>query len=202
MTVSIHVGDALERLRDIPDQSVHCVVTSPPYWGLRTYHGNPGMIGMEETFDQHLENLMAVFDEVWRVLRDDGTFWLNYGDAYSSIGHKKSNSGYGSTGLAGGKPQIHTPLKSENSIQGLKHKDLMMMPARVAMALQERGWYLRSEIVWAKPNPMPESCTDRPTSAHEKIWELHTIVPKPAARNSDDGVADPTSCGTGFSPDA
>ena len=162
--------------RAIPlaDESVQCVVTSPPYWGLRSYTGDPGMIGLEETFDEHLENLVAVFREGRRVLRKDGTLWLNYGDAYSSVGHKKSHSGYGTTGLAGGKAQEHSPLRRENNASslGLKHKDLMMMPARVAMALQADGWWLRCENVWHKPNPMPESVTDRPTNAHEKVFLL------------------------------
>ena len=144
MTVRILIGGALTQLAALPDASVHCVVTSPPYWGLRSYTGEPGMIGLEETFDDHLANLVAVFREVRRVLRDDGTLWLNYGDAY-----------------AGGVPG-----------REWKPKDLMMMPARVAMALQDDGWYLRSEIVWHKPNPMPESVTDRPTSAHEKVYLL------------------------------
>ena len=174
MAVRILEGDALTQLATLPAESVHCVVTSPPYWGLRSYGGDAGMIGLEPTLDEHIANLVAVFREVWRVLRKDGTVWLNYGDAYCSVGHKKSNSGYGSTGLAGGKAQEHSPLRRENDASdiGLKHKDLMMLPARVALALQAAGWWLRSEIIWAKPNPMPESVTDRPTSAHEKIFLL------------------------------
>ena len=180
MTVRILVGDALARLADLPDGSVHCCVTSPPYWGLRSYKGDDGMIGLEPTFEAHLENLVAVFREVRRVLRDDGTMWLNYGDAYAGSwgnyhptgkgGQRKKETerwerpGYADT--ADLRPPASRPQN------GLKPKDLMMMPARVAMALQADGWWLRSEIIWHKPNPMPESCRDRPTSAHEKVFLL------------------------------
>ena len=156
--------------RHIPlaDESVHCVVTSPPYWGLRAYQGNPGMIGLEPTFEEHLENLVAVFREVRRVLRQDGTLWLNYGDAYSR-GDRWDSGGH--SGLGGREGRIEKPLDLPRKTN-LKAKDLMMMPARVAMALQADGWWLRSEIIWHKPNPMPESCRDRPTSAHEKVFLL------------------------------
>ena len=123
------------------------------------------MIGMEPTFEEHVENLVSVFDEVRRVLRPDGTLWLNYGDAYWS----NPSNGRGSAGsaLGGGEPHLSG---AERKGKWLKPKDLMLMPARVAMALQEAGWWLRSEIIWHKPNPMPESVTDRPTSAHEKVF--------------------------------
>ena len=143
MAATIKVGDCVDVLAGMERESVHCVVTSPPYWGLRAYKGDTGMIGLEPTFDEHLENLVGVFREVRRVLRSDGTLWLNYGDAYAA------------SGRAAG---------------GLKAKDLMMMPARVALALQADGWWLRSEIVWRKPNPIPESVKDRPTSSHEKLF--------------------------------
>ena len=170
MSVSILIGDAVSRLRELPDESVHCCVTSPPYWGLRSYGGDPGMIGLEPTFDEHLANLVAVFREVRRVLRKDGTLWLNYGDAYNagtSASRKPSASvdvGYWQEAGGMGDRRVNA--------HGLKPKDLMMMPARVALALQADGWWLRSEIIWHKPNPMPESCTDRPTSAHEKLYLL------------------------------
>lgn len=168
MTIRILVGDARDRLRDLPDESVHCVVTSPPYWGLRAYQGDPGMIGLEPTFDEHLTNIVAVFREVRRVLRADGTLWLNYGDAYANDGKwGGSTGGKHAKGLHG-----QTGIGREKVTTGLKPKDLMMMPARVAMALQADGWWLRSEIVWHKPNPMPESVTDRPTAAHEKVFLL------------------------------
>ena len=189
METKILVGDCLERLKDLPDESVHCVVTSPPYWGLRSYQGDPGMIGLEPSFEEHLENLVAVFREVRRVLRQDGTLWLNYGDAYAGGGRgnygdgqkQKTNAGslippvermptgfQGNNRGAGSVPEHQKGWMAG----GLKPKDLMMMPARVAMALQADGWWLRSEIIWHKPNPMPESCQDRPTSSHEKIFLL------------------------------
>ena len=166
MAVKIIVGDAIEELRKLPAESVHCVVTSPPYWGLRSYGGDPGMIGLEHTFEEHLETLVAVFGEVRRVLRKDGTAWLNYGDAYAA-------SGKTTTAVRLNKGAIGTDMHPTGwRDMGLKPKGLMMMPARVAMALQADGWWLRSEIVWHKPNPMPESVTDRPTSAHEKLFLL------------------------------
>ena len=162
----ILVGDARSVLADMDGGSVHCVVTSPPYWGLRSYGGDPDMIGLEPTFDAHLDNLLAVFREVRRVLRSDGTLWLNYGDAYAGSGSTGTKGGY-LQGSARGGDKRRTP-----PVAGLKPKNLMMMPARVAMALQADGWWLRSEIVWHKPNPMPESVKDRPTSAHEKVFLL------------------------------
>lgn len=170
MTCTILVGNALDRLAELPDQSVHMAVTSPPYWGLRSYKGDPGMIGLEDTFNEHVENLLAVFREVHRVLRDDGTFWLNYGDAYAGSG--KGGMKHGT--VAGYKQSTNVGSLSGKPMTGLKDgfkpKDLMLMPARIAMAMQDDGWCLRSEIVWSKPNPMPESVEDRPTSSHEKMF--------------------------------
>ena len=164
--VTIYHGEALATLQSLPEASVQCVVTSPPYWGLRTYHGEPGMIGMETTFDEHLVHLVEIFHEVRRVLRDDGTLWLNYGDAYAHDGK------WG--GRTGGKhvAALHGPTATGRTKRttGLGPKNLMMMPARVALALQDDGWILRSEIVWHKPNAMPEPVKDRPTSAHEKVF--------------------------------
>lgn len=161
--------------RSLPldDKSVQMCVTSPPYWGLRDY-GNAGQIGLEPTPELYVAELLKVFREVWRVMKDDGVLWLNLGDSYCSIGHKKSHSGFGTTGLAGGIAQEHSPTRRENDASsiGLKHKDLIGIPWRVAFALQADGWYLRSDIIWAKPNPMPESVTDRPTKAHEYIFLL------------------------------
>ena len=168
MSVQILVGDCLTLLRGLPDESVHCVVTSPPYWGLRSYKGDAGMIGLEPTCDEHLANLVEVFREVRRVLRKDGTCWLNYGDAYTSGGRATYRSGASNNKGH----QVQDDMPRPDTPAGLKPKDLMMMPARVALALQADGWWIRSEVVWHKPNPMPESCTDRPTSAHEKLYLL------------------------------
>ena len=166
--VSAHLIQSTAFQIPLADESVHCVVTSPPYWGLRAYTGDAGMIGLEATFDEHLANLVAVFREVRRVLRKDGTVWLNYGDAYTSGNRATYRSGASDNKghqVQDDQPRPLTP-------DGLKPKDLMMMPARVAMALQADGWWLRSEVVWHKPNPMPESCRDRPSSAHEKLFLL------------------------------
>jgi len=152
MTVKIIIGDARERLLDLPSGSVQTCVTSPPYFGLRDY-GVAGQIGLEPLPDAYISELVAVFRGVRRVLREDGTLWLNLGDSYANDG-KWGGNGRGKKST------------------GLKSKDLMMIPARVAIALQAGGWYLRSEIVWHKPNPIPESVTDRPTSSHEKIFLL------------------------------
>ncbi len=176
MSVRILGGDVFERLAQLPDESVHCVVTSPPYWGLRAYGEDEKLIGLEETFEEHLDVLVRVFKEVRRVLRSDGTCWLNYGDAYAGSwgAQSRGNTCVETSSLSGG--QVYAAPKGTHTGStkrtGLKPKDLMMMPARVALALRSDGWWLRSEIVWHKPNPMPESVTDRPTSAHEKVFLL------------------------------
>ena len=139
--IEIVVGSALDALKECSDEMFDCIVTSPPYFGLRAYKGEPGMIGLEETLEEYVENLVTVFREARRTLRKDGTLWLNLGDAYWQGKHET-----------------------------IKPKDLILMPFEVAKALRDDGWYLRSEIVWHKPNPMPESARDRPTSAHEKIF--------------------------------
>ena len=170
MSVRILVGDALARLRELPAESVQCVVTSPPYWGLRDYGNGGGGIGLEGTLTEHIDALVAVFREVRRVLRGDGVCWLNYGDAYNAgtSARRKPSRGndVGGWQAAGsmGDERVNAP--------GMKPKDLLMLPARVALALQADGWWLRSEIVWHKPNPMPESATDRPTNSHEKVFLL------------------------------
>ena len=168
MSADIRVGDARSVLAAMPDASVHCVVTSPPYYGLRAYGGDPGMIGLEETLDEHLDNLVAVFREVRRVLRPDGTLWLNYGDSYAR-GDKRGSSGPGDKQASnrGSKEARGAKLPA-----GLKPKDLMGLPWRVAFALQNDGWWLRSDVVWHKANPMPESAKDRPTRAHEFVFLL------------------------------
>ena len=217
MTVRLIRGDVRERLAELPDQSVQCVVTSPPYYGLRDYGtaqwdgGDPGcdhrkpssaegstlqggkkttghqqegygrecrkcgavrvdrQIGLEPTLAAYVETMVQVFREVRRVLRNDGTLWLNVGDSYNAQpGQRKA------TDAAGPKQLTNNGAVGigSRSDEGLKPKDLMMVPARVALALQDDGWWLRSDIIWHKPNPMPESVTDRPTSAHEHIFLL------------------------------
>ena len=220
----ILVGDALERLRELPDESVHCVITSPPYWGLRDY-GVAGQLGLEATPAEYVEKMVGVFREVRRILRHDGTLWLNLGDCYATgaaaVGNcpgggeqgarwrgevnrlRDEKRGYRGERLANGRgdsPAIQRkksidcgprgprnghegkqeyaaavgPITQPNRmpIPGLKPKDLVGIPWRLAFALQADGWYLRSDIIWAKPNPMPESVTDRPTKAHEYVFLL------------------------------
>ncbi len=180
MSVGIIQGDCLEVMAGMEAESVHCVVTSPPYWGLRDY-GVAGQLGMEPTLGEHIEKLVAVFREVRRVLRPDGTVWLNYGDCYATSINGRSAA---DTKAAGNDDRTFRD-KPFSTVGGvLKAKDLCMMSARVAIALQEDGWWVRSEIIWAKPNPMPESVTDRPASAHEKIFLLTK-----AARYFYDAVA-------------
>lgn len=174
MSVRTISGDCRTILPTLPADSFDCVVTSPPYWGLRDY-GIAGQIGLEPTLEGYIEEMAAVACELWRVLKPSGTFWLNLGDCYaaSPTGQKKQGTGFGSIfdgrDMSGVKSS-GTHDKSKRS--GLKPKDLCMVPARVALRLQADGWWLRSEIIWAKPNPMPESVTDRPTCAHEKLWLL------------------------------
>jgi DNA modification methylase len=164
-TTRILVGDVRTRLTSVPSGSIHCVVTSPPYFGLRDY-GHAGQIGLEATPDAYVAELVAVFAEVRRVLRADGTFWLNLGDSYAtgskwggSTGGKHAKGLHGVTGVGRGKTN-----------PGLADKQRLMIPARVALALQADGWWLRDEIIWAKPNPMPVSVTDRTTPAHEMLY--------------------------------
>ncbi|WP_430256522.1 DNA-methyltransferase [Neorhizobium sp. DAR64872/K0K18] len=165
---TMHVGDCIEAMRTMPANSVDCVVTSPPYWGLRDY-GVAGQIGLEPTLGQHLEVMVAVFREVWRVLKPKGTLWLNYGDCYAAAPNGKSAAAYKADG-ADDRTFRDKPFSTVGGF--LKPKDLCMIPNRLAIALQEDGWYVRSEIIWHKPNPMPESVYDRPTTSHEKIWLL------------------------------
>ncbi|MBF0461333.1 MAG: site-specific DNA-methyltransferase [Magnetococcales bacterium] len=156
-------GDALTVLRCLPSESVRCVVTSPPYWGLRDY-GIAEQIGHESTLQQFLNHLVAIFAEVKRVLTDDGTLWLNIGDSYTS-----GNRGYRA-------PDKKNPARAmsvrPDTPEGLKPKDLIGVPWRLAFALQADGWYLRSDLVWYKPNAMPESVKDRPARSHEYMFML------------------------------
>lgn len=173
-------GDCRQELKGLADESVHCVVTSPPYFGLRDY-GVDGQIGLEETPKQYISTMVEVFREVWRVLRNDGTVWLNLGDSYAQdeVRHRQ---GQGSNnGRFAGKPEQKWSQGTAQTGRKLNHclkpKDLLLMPHRTAIALQQDGWYLRSDIVWSKPNPMPESVTDRPTRSHEYVFLL-TKAPK------------------------
>ncbi|MEQ8395005.1 site-specific DNA-methyltransferase [Thalassobaculum sp.] len=237
MTVRIIIADVLEALRSLPDESVNTCVTSPPYWGLRDY-GVPGQLGLERTLGEHLEAMVSVFAEVRRVLRKDGTCWINYGDCYAAAPNGRSAAatkaagnddrsfrdkpfstvgaiydpagGASGGGYRGGAKNTHNPRgrvvagcdagegplyspshatergafssgdrQSRHDHGGrvvaggyLKPKDLVMMSNRLAIALQDAGWWVRSEIIWHKPNPMPESIKDRPGTSHEKIWLL------------------------------
>lgn len=223
MAVQILIGDVLDRLAQLPDESVHVVICSPPYWGLRDYgtgewvggdpncdHRSPTMregrnedrpllagsaasnreqlllahrsvcalcgavkvdrqLGLEPTLAEHIDALVAVFREVRRVLRSDGTLWLNYGDCFATSPNGRSAA---ATKAAGGDDRTFRD-KPFSTIQGaLKPKDLVMVANRLAIALQDDGWFVRQEIVWHKTNPMPESAKDRPTTAHEKVWLL------------------------------
>jgi DNA modification methylase len=220
------VGDVRERLRELPAASVQCVVTSPPYWGLRDYgtarweggaancghvapalggtgketisggtanqhttravqyrdtcgkcgaHRIDAQLGLERTPEEYVTNMVAVFREVRRVLRDDGTLWLNLGDSYASSGQEGITFVPGQSTLAcasDGTKTVRQVKGRAPTAPGLKPKDLVGIPWAVAFALRADGWWLRSDIVWSKPNPMPESVTDRPTKAHEYVFLL------------------------------
>jgi DNA modification methylase len=204
MTIRIHTGDCRERLAELAANSVQCVVTSPPYFGLRDY-GTAGQIGLEPTLAEYIATLVDVFREVRRVLRDDGTCWLNLGDSYNAYNANRGGSNGISRNADVARPQFGrqdsvlpgTTSDGDSDLREhsgrreaglpraglhqlergltepcLKPKDLMMVPARVAIALQDDGWWVRSDIIWAKKNCMPESVTDRPTSSHEHIFLL------------------------------
>lgn len=203
MTVRILKGDCREVLHTLPEESVHCVVTSPPYWGLRDY-GVAGQLGMESTLGEHIAVMVDVFNEVRRVMRKDATLWLNYGDCYATKPNGRSAAAtkaagnddrtfrdkpFDTTGaiyrpeyektMRGGQSENFGNVSSQHGgrVCGygpiLKPKDLCMIPNRLAIALQENGWWVRSEIVWGKNNPMPDSSGKyRPSTAHEKIWLL------------------------------
>lgn len=168
MTWTILEGDVLAQLRTLPDEHVQCVVTSPPYWGLRDY-GVDGQIGLEESLDEHMAKLVEVFREVRRVLRSDGVAFVNYGDSYAGA----PNGGQGRAGALANRSAAKMGVREGRGPgvpQGLKPKDLIGMPWMLAFALRADGWWLRQEIIWHKPNPMPESCRDRPTKAHEQVF--------------------------------
>jgi DNA modification methylase len=168
--VTLYHGDVLQVLRELPAESVDCCVTSPPYWGLRDY-GDEGQLGLEPTPEEYVARMVEVFREVRRVLAAHGTVWLNLGDSYNNA---KSGEAAGNFTLTGEKAIHRVYQKGDGWTRdkALKNKDLCGIPWRVAFALQADGWYLRSDIIWAKPNPMPESVTDRPTKAHEYVFLL------------------------------
>lgn len=232
MTVTILKGDCREVLGTLPAESVHCVVTSPPYFGLRDY-GVAGQIGLEASPDAFVDELVAVFRDVRRVLRDDGTVWLNLGDSYATAGTRQGNDGDSLGRQRRDEHRTTARIKDARSKQatnsaadfaaphrnliGFKNKDLIGVPWRVAFALQADGWYLRQDIIWSKPNPMPESVRDRCTKAHEYLFLLSKSEryyydadaiaepisdhPVTAARNgrADKGLVGPSALwGTGF----
>jgi DNA modification methylase len=175
MTAAVHIGDALTVLRTMPAASVHTCITSPPYWGLRDY-GAEGQIGLEPSLAGWLEVLVAVFEEVRRVLRKDGTFWLNVGDAYVGTGSGRQ----GASGQMADRSVVDARvtdrrmgnMRGNRPGSGLRPKQRMGLPHRLLFALQDEGWWFRDEVVWNKKAPMPESCRDRCTMAHEFLFCL------------------------------
>ncbi len=183
MSVRIINSDVMDGLKSLADESVHCVVTSPPYWGLRDY-GVEGQIGLEATPQEFVARMVEVFREVRRVLRNDGVCFMNLGDSYAgswgaqsrdNTGDQKASNVQGGSTLSARQIKAHpkeTKTGSLKNTPGLKAKDLICIPWRVALALQDDGWWLRQDIIWHKPNPMPESVTDRCTKAHEYVFML------------------------------
>lgn len=203
MTTTILVGDVRTRLRQLADNSIHCIVTSPPYWGLRDY-GVDGQIGLEASPAEFIATMVDVFEELRRVLRPDGTCWVNMGDSYAgnrgttngpAIGPKhRSASGDAQRQMIASRRRDDTPIpRSDIRVPGLKPKDLVMMPHRLAIALQDAGWWVRQDIVWHKPNPMPESVRDRCTKAHEYIFLL---TKSDSYYYDQDAIAEPVSPNT------
>ncbi|WP_205026425.1 DNA-methyltransferase [Cereibacter johrii] len=210
--ITILPGDCLASMRTLPDCSVHTCVTSPPYFGLRSYlpddHPDKALeIGLEETPDAFIARLVDLFREVRRVLRDDGTCWINIGDSYAgSWGAEGRRETEAAAGSWRGSQIANHPKRANRCPPGLKVKDRMMIPARVALALQADGWWLRDEIVWHKPNPMPSSVTDRTTPAHEMIYMLtksgrysfdHEAIKEPAADERGPGNVRPVAAPPG-----
>ena len=202
----IRQGHVLDELRRMESESVHCIVTSPPYWGLRDYglppqtwaDGWSGSLGLEPTIDMYVEHMVEVFRQTHRVLRPDGTLWLNLGDAYANDGKWGGETGGkqaylpDSDRMRNGRQKLRT---------GLKPKDLIGMPWRIAFALQADGWWLRSDIIWGKSNPMPESVRDRPTKSHEYLFLLtkapryfydHIAIREPMADSSIARLSQPS----------
>lgn len=194
MTVRILIGDCREKLRELPDQSVNCCVTSPPYFGLRDY-GVDGQMGLEPTPDEFVAGMVEVFREVRRVLRDDGTLWLNIGDSYAGSGRGIGDTKTTNKGQTASR-DMHDARVDAGAIgrawvkppEGFKQKDLIGIPWMLAFALRADGWYLRQDIIWSKPNPMPESVRDRCTKAHEYLFLLSK---GPTYYFDQDAVAEP-----------
>jgi site-specific DNA-methyltransferase (cytosine-N4-specific) len=172
-SVTLYHGDSLAVLREMPDQSVDCCVTSPPYFGLRDY-GEEGQYGLEASPAEYVETMRALFAEVRRVLADDGTLWLNLGDSYANgggSGAPSPSSTLWGNGHRGGGPKMHAPaMTTPKRADGLPAKNLLGIPWRTAFALQDDGWTLRNDIIWSKPNAMPESVTDRLSTRHEHLF--------------------------------
>ncbi|MUO77647.1 site-specific DNA-methyltransferase [Agrobacterium vitis] len=182
--VTLYPGDCLEVLRTITSDSIDCVVTSPPYWGLRDY-GVEGQIGLEPTLAEHLAVMVGVFDEVRRVLKPTGTCWINYGDCYAAAPNGRSAA---DTKTAGNDDRTFRDKPFSTVGGGIKAKDLCMIPNRLAIALQDAGWWVRSEIIWGKTNPMPDSSgAYRPSTAHEKIFMLTKTADGDVWRARDTG---------------
>ena len=186
--VTLLQGDCLEVMKQIPDKKIQCCVTSPPYFGLRDY-GCEDQIGLEQTPIEYINKLVDVFREVKRILRDDGTIWLNLGDSYYNYRPGKGQK-LPKQSLANNKQDLpEVCSRRGNKLIGLKEKDLIGIPWRVAFALQSDGWYLRQDIIWHKPNPMPESVKDRCTKAHEYIFLLSK---NPKYYFDNDAIKEPT----------
>jgi DNA modification methylase len=200
LSARIMVGDAVARLRELSDGSVRTCVTSPPYWGLRDY-GSEGQLGLESTPQAFVENLCQVFDEVRRVLADDGTLWVNLGDSYANAGGKTQPQRDSNGGVGGSPGTRNQPYSNASGgferpktiVGAIKPKDLVGIPWRFAFAMQDRGWYLRQDIIWAKPNPMPESVTDRCTKAHEYVFLL---TKNPRYYFDNDAIKEPLANGS------
>ncbi len=202
MSATVLLGDAVEQMATLEAESVQCCVTSPPYWGLRDY-GHPGQIGLEANPDLFTDRLVEVFRAVHRVLREDGVLWVNLGDTYSESGRGVQ----GKHGLMADRSVAaarQLARKGRSPPRGMKPKDLVGIPWLVAFALRADGWYLRSDVIWHKSNPMPESVTDRPTSAHEHVF-LFSKAPtyfynSEAIKEKASGTAHPR--GNGVNPKA
>lgn len=195
-------GDALCLLPTLESESVQCAVTSPPYFGLRDY-GHSDQIGLEPTPDEYVAKLVGVFREVHRVLRKDGTLWLNIGDSYNNAGSSRNGEGLdgnrrgGATGADGELGYKKRDTRRAWKGIGIKHKDLIGIPWLLAFALRSDGWYLRQDIVWAKPNPMPESVQDRCTKSHEYLF----LLTKESRYHCDMGaIAEDSVCEESYRP--